>query len=68
MNEVQKITEFVEQVFDMYQVNKYEFFFTYDERTQEEIPLDLFPTGRIDDETLKRISVRLGLSAKAILT
>lgn len=68
MNEVQKITEFVEQVFDLYQVNKYEFFFTYDERTQEEIPLDLFPTGRIDDETLKRISVRLGLSAKAILT
>ena len=67
MSKVQAITEFVEQVFDLYQLNKFGFFFKYDDRTQEQIPTNLFHAGEIDEETLNRISVCTGLSPEAIL-
>jgi len=67
MSNIQDITKFVEQTFDRYQANKYEFFFTYDDRTMEEIPLPLFPTGKLEEDTLTRISICLGLTKEEIV-
>ena len=62
MNDIQEITQYLEQIFDLYMVNKYDFFFVYDERTQEQIPITPFPNGEVDDESLKKVSDCLGIT------
>ena len=57
MNDIQEITQYLEQIFDLYMVNKYDFFFVYDERTQEQIPITPFPNGEVDDESLKKYRI-----------
>ena len=67
MTDIQKITDFVEHVFDRYQMNKYGFFFTYEGRASEEVRQPLFPTGELDDETLCRITNHIGLTKEEII-
>ena len=67
MNDIQEITQYLEQIFDLYMVNKYDFFFVYDERTQEQIPITPFPNGEVDDESLKKVSDCLGITKDEIL-
>lgn len=68
MNDIQKITDFVEHVFDRYQASKYDFFFTYEGRASEQVRQPLFPTGELDDDTLRRISNHIGLTKNEIIT
>lgn len=67
MNDVQKISEFVEQIFDRYDLDKCDFFYYLDDYSMNHIPRPLFPTGQIDDETLCRISIRTGLTKDEII-
>lgn len=67
MSDIQKITEFVEYVFDLYQVNKYELFFTVEGRNMEKVEQSLFPSGELDDEILHEITTRIGLSKDEII-
>lgn len=67
MNDIQKITDFVEHVFDRYQASKYDFFYTYEGRAMKEVRQPLFPAGELDDETLRRITNYLGLTKEEII-
>lgn len=67
MSDIEKISEFVEAVFDRYKISKYEFFFTFNDRTMEEIPQPLFPSGELDDETLHKITTCIGLTKDEII-
>jgi len=65
MSKKTDVTKYVKSVFDLYDANGYGFFFEYDNKGEVEIPL--FPLSEIDDETLERISVQLGLGKDEIL-
>lgn len=67
MKSIQEITKFVEDVFDLYQLNKHEFFFAYDELMTKKIPVSLFPFEEPDDETLQEITAYIGLTKEEIL-
>lgn len=67
MSNIQEITKFVESVFDLYQLDKNEFFYVYDEYITEKIPVQLFPFGEPDDETLREITSRIGLTKEEII-
>lgn len=67
MNTKEQITEYVEEIFNRYDLDKYEFFFDYDEETKEQIDMPLFPEADIDDHTLERISTYIGLTKQEIL-
>ncbi len=68
MKKISKISQFVEYVFDLYNMDKLGFFFDYDEETYSEERIYLFPFKKPDDETLYRISVQLGITKEEILS
>ena len=68
MNKVEKISQYVEDVFDQYGMNKDRFFFDYDVVADEKHPIPLFPNGDPDEETLGRISTQLGITKDEILS
>ena len=67
MKTVENISQYVEDVFDQYGMNKDRFFFDYDVEADEQYPIPLFPNGNPDEETLNRISTQLGISKDEIL-
>lgn len=67
MSKADKTAKFVEEVFEMYDINKFGFFFDLDDETMEEITTPLFPNNKIDEETLTRVSTALGLTNEEIL-
>ena len=68
MNNANRIAKYVREVMDLYNANDYGFFRDYDEETNAVIECPLF-TGddTIDNETIERLSVYLGLSKDEIL-
>lgn len=67
MPTVEQITEFVKKIFERYRVLDTEFFTTYDDDENCMVDCPLFPYGKIDDDTLERLSVHLGLTKQEIL-
>jgi len=67
MTKKEQVTKYVKYIFNLYDANKQDFFFVCDEETWEHIEIPLFPRRRIDNETLERISVHLGLTKEEIL-
>ena len=65
MSKIKDVTKFVNEVFDMYGLNKFGFFYDYDEGEYFEIPLFLY--NKMDDDTLNRISIKLGLTKEEII-
>lgn len=65
MSNIKDVTMFVNEVFDLYGLSKFEFFYDYDEGEYFEIPL--FPYNKMDEDTLNRISIKLGLTRDEIL-
>lgn len=68
MKNGERISRYVEDVFDQYGMNKDRFFFDYDVEADEQYPIPLFPNGNPDEETLNRISTQLGISKDEILS
>ena len=72
MTEEQRITEYVEKVFDMYKLSKdgllYETPYFDEHYNLELIKLSVFKDGIIDDETITKISNKLGLTKEEILS
>ena len=68
MDKVTQVANFVEEIFDLYHLNKYGFFIDSDEDTWEYYDIPLFPNGEIDDDTLSRVSIKLGLTPDEILS
>lgn len=67
MKKVERISKYVEEVFEQYGMNKDHFFIEYDEETDEMFHIPLFPGTKPDEETLERISTKLGISKDEIL-
>ena len=67
MTNAQKISEFVEQVFDRYQINKYGYFCDFDDYTMENSIHSIFPTGEVNDEIIRAITSCIGLTKKEII-
>ena len=66
MDNLAKIAEFAEAVFDLYAINKYGFFFTQDPiEKYREIPL-FDETKESTEATLKRLSCALGLTTEEL--
>ena len=68
MNKINYIADFVEEIFDLYHLNKFGFFYEMDEDTFEQYETPLFSSGEIDDATLNRLSIKLGLTRDEILS
>lgn len=65
----EKISEYVERVFELYGLNKYDFFYTYNDETVEDVIIPLFDEDRESiSETLIRISLFTGLTEHEITT
>ena len=69
LNNKDQITEYVERVFELYGINKYDFFYTYDDDTDQDVIISLFDDSiETEEETLNRISIFLGLSKREIVS
>lgn len=68
LNKTNQVTSFVEKIFELYHLNKYGFFYESDEDTFEQYEIPLFQSGEIDDATMNRLSIKLGLSLDEILS
>lgn len=65
----EKISEYVERVFELYGLNKYDFFYTYDDETDEDVAIPLFDEDKESASlTLTRISLFTGLTEREITT
>ena len=67
MSNIKKTTEYVERIFDLYDLDKREFFFQFDTDTDEYVKCRLFPFTEMDDDTLEKISVHTGLTKEEII-
>lgn len=67
MSNIKKTTEYVERIFDLYDLDKREFFFQFDTDTYEYVKCRLFPFTEMDDDTLEKISVHTGLTKEEII-
>lgn len=67
MKNAKKISEYVEGIFDQYGMDKYQFFFEYNEEKDAVCDIPLFPNGEPDAKTLDRISTHLGITQEEIL-
>lgn len=67
MNKATTISKFVEDVFEMYDISKFGVFVDLDDETMEEIVVPLFPSNKINEESLARISTVLGLTNEEII-
>lgn len=68
MKKIERITEFVSDLFELYHMNTYGFFEDYDEETEETVEVPLFRYGEIDDETIYKLCVNFGLTKEEILS
>lgn len=66
MDKATQISKYIEKVFDLYHINKMGFFSDYDCETGKEYKIPLFRGNQIDNETINRLSVKLGLSSEEI--
>lgn len=66
MSQISKVTNYVENIFDLYEIDKHGFFFEYDDDTDDPIEVPLFRLNNIDDDTMERISAALGLTKSEI--
>lgn len=67
MSKATTISKFVEDVFEMYDISKFGFFVDLDDETMKEIVVPLFPSNKINEESLARISTALGLTNEEII-
>lgn len=67
LNKANQVSNFVEEIFDLYHLNKLGFFYDINDDTFEDYDIPLFPNGEIDDETMTRLSIVLGLTKEEIL-
>lgn len=67
MKKIDKITQYVSDLFERYCMHSYGFFSDYDEETDSSLEVPLFRTGKIDDETLKKVSVHFGITKEEII-
>ena len=67
MPTTEQITEFVKKVFARYHVLDDEFFTTFDDDEEEWVDKPLFPCGYLDEYTLERLSIHLGMTKQEIL-
>lgn len=68
MNKKEKVTEYVEGIIQLYQLNPYGLLTEYNEDEDCLVEVPLFPYDEIDDETLKKITLRTGLTKREILS
>ena len=68
MKQIEKVTEYVSKLFDLYSMNDYGFFRNFDDDIEEVVETPLFPYGVLDDETLEKISINFGISKEEILS
>ena len=66
MKKIDKITDYVSDLFDRYCMHSFGFFSDYDEDTDSTVEVPLFRTGMVDDETLEKISIHFGLTKEEI--
>lgn len=66
MKKIDKITDYVSDLFDRYCMNSFGFFSDYDEESDSMVEVPLFRTGKVDDETLTKICVYFGLTKEEI--
>ena len=62
MKKIDRITDYVSDLFDRYCMHSFGFFSDYDEDTDSTVDVPLFRTGKVDDETLTKISIHFGLT------
>ena len=67
MKKIEKITQFVSELFSLYSMIDFGFFRDYDEVTDQTVEVPLFRQGKIDKETLTKLSIKLGIAEDEIL-
>lgn len=67
MKKIEKITQFVQSLFERYQMNDYGFFRDYDYEIDKVIDVPLFRYKRIDDDILTKLSINFGITVEEIL-
>ena len=67
MKKIEKITKYVSNLFDLYSMDDYGFFRDYDEDADETIEVPLFRFGKVDKDTIEKISINFGITPEEIL-
>lgn len=67
MSNIEQITTYISDLFELYHMNTYGFFEDYDDELEESVEVPLFRFGEIDDETLQKLSANFGLTKEEIL-
>lgn len=68
LSKAKQVSIFVEEMFDLYHINRFGFFSELDDDTFEEYEIPLFPSEEIDNDIMRRLSIKLGLSENEILS
>ena len=73
MVNIEEVEKYIERVFDLYHIDKEGFFYetSFDGKDfvdGRRIELSLFPFGIIEEKTLNRVSIALGLSKEEIIS
>lgn len=68
MDNIQELTKYIKNTFDLYDIDKSGFFFEYDENLHETVDIPLFPNDQIDEDVLNRVCVSLGLTRQEVLS
>lgn len=67
MSNIEQITSYISDLFELYHMNTYGFFEDYDDELDESVEVPLFRFGEIDDETLQKLSINFGLTKEEII-
>ena len=67
MHNIEDITNFVADTFDLYNCSKRDFFDMYDDEEDKIVEIPLFQNNVLDEETLTRLSIHLGMTKQEIL-
>ncbi len=67
MNQVKSIERFVDWMFDLYQAEKQEFYYEYDEDAMKMVEKPLFVTGEVEYETINKLSLFFGIDEQSII-
>lgn len=67
MSRIEKITEYISNLFKLYHMSTYGFFEDYDDDYDETIEVPLFRYGKVDNWTINKLCINFGLTKEEIL-
>lgn len=67
MRTAEEVTKYIDDIFKLYGLSEYGFFFDTSSETLDVVPVSLFKSGKIEDDVLERVTLYTGFSKDELL-